>query len=1035
MEQASSSYSPLVALEDPSSSARQQSPRSTNTTAGVPKEQLPSHHIGPVRSLSSYDPADLNGPLGSPRNSIGSLPPYPSASASGSGAASSSRIPYDDSLDGRKSPGNNDDDDEDEDAWDDWGDGTDARSSTKAESSQPNGISTRRYSEDAEEGDLHLERELKAFDEQLEKDGLGDNLEIERRKKMYWRETAITAFFVLLWYGFSTLLSLYNKWVFGVKYFAFPFPMFMTFCQMIVQFVLASIVRFTMPQKFKPPYNPSVRDYGYRLVPTGISTAGDIGLSNLSLKTISLSLYTMCKSSSLIFVLFFAFLFHLERFSWKLILVITLITTGVILMAFNTTAVSLPGILMVLTASVLGGLRWALTHTLMIKKELGMSNPFATIFWISPVMAIALGFVSLIQDGWGEVFGSEFFEPGRVLFTILVIIFPGFLAFAMVASEYYIIQRAGVVPLSVAGVFKEVTTISIASWAFGDELTPINLAGLFVTVTGIAVFTHHKYQKSIHEPSEHGDHSELSSANGIGRYPSSTSLHGGDDEEHLPLTALRRSEEKPRSIRRSVGDDFLDDDDDEELARRRVYHLSTLSQGLILVDPSTTVPATAHLPVFPPDPPRVQSKLVDRLPDAWTTLENDYRFTPFMYDHNRLAITHLEACLRNATCPHETTRIVLLQYSYYKFADGSSTRGEDLWAISVLDSLDRLGYTSIMVNEYATDLMNWHRVFEDYVAVYIVETIPNTGTKGFYHCLLSNECIRRPTFPKGIPLGKVLVQNWWETTPDPSVPDYPPTLASLTSNVHPLGGKWIMTPYEFGDHFYLGYTVTCDGEVVPPEERDPRALFLAKQASYFYGGVGSPGESAYPRDHYTDLSQKTGLDFTLVAPDTSAGIGDQHPVPEGVVLYPLEKGRETLERKAYESLVAKSTVMVGLGFPGCSPSPYYALCKGVPFINPHQVDAPPQSEWHKTNSIFRWQSYQHGPLAAYSAPYVYNVPYDDTVALERALLAAKENPIGSFVPEEMKSYQMDQRVRKLMETDWETLGEARLVELGVAEVE
>ena len=42
-----------------------------------------------------------------------------------------------------------------------------------------------------------------------------------------------------------------------------------------------------------------------------------------------------------------------------------------------------------------------------------------------------------------------------------------------------IIQRAGIVPLSVAGVFKEVTTISIASWAFGDELTPVNFAGEF----------------------------------------------------------------------------------------------------------------------------------------------------------------------------------------------------------------------------------------------------------------------------------------------------------------------------------------------------------------------------------------------------------------------------------------------------------------------------------------------------------------------------------------------------------------------------
>jgi solute carrier family 35 protein C2 len=45
-------------------------------------------------------------------------------------------------------------------------------------------------------------------------------------------------------------------------------------------------------------------------------------------------------------------------------------------------------------------------------------------------------------------------------------------------------QRAGIVPLSVAGVFKEVTTISIASWVFGDEITPIKFIGLAITMIG-----------------------------------------------------------------------------------------------------------------------------------------------------------------------------------------------------------------------------------------------------------------------------------------------------------------------------------------------------------------------------------------------------------------------------------------------------------------------------------------------------------------------------------------------------------------------
>jgi hypothetical protein len=47
-----------------------------------------------------------------------------------------------------------------------------------------------------------------------------------------------------------------------------------------------------------------------------------------------------------------------------------------------------------------------------------------------------------------------------------------------------IIQRVGVVPMSIAGIAKEVATISASALVFGDELTPLNITGVLVTVCG-----------------------------------------------------------------------------------------------------------------------------------------------------------------------------------------------------------------------------------------------------------------------------------------------------------------------------------------------------------------------------------------------------------------------------------------------------------------------------------------------------------------------------------------------------------------------
>ncbi|WVQ78542.1 hypothetical protein IAT38_000628 [Cryptococcus sp. DSM 104549] len=329
---------------------------------------------------------------------------------------------------------------------------------------------------------------------------------VAMKKALWWKNVIITGIFVLSWYTFATLLSLYNKWMFSPEYYGFSYPLFVTACHMVVQWVLAAVIRVVFAKRFRPAERPTRKQYVTKILPTAASTGGDIGLSNLSLKTITLSLYTMCKSSTLIFVLIFAFTFRLEAYSVRLIAVISLISFGVFCMVFNTTAVSIPGIIMVFSASALGGLRWALTELVMHKKSMGLSNPFATIFWLAPLMALTLGVVSMALEGWFTVLGSEFFQGWRAFQTIGVIVLPGTAAFAMVASEYFVIQRAGVVPLSIAGIFKEVSTISISAWVFGDQLTTFNIIGVVITITGIALYSFHKYQKSISSTVELDSH-------------------------------------------------------------------------------------------------------------------------------------------------------------------------------------------------------------------------------------------------------------------------------------------------------------------------------------------------------------------------------------------------------------------------------------------------------------------------------------------------------------------------------------------------
>lgn len=145
----------------------------------------------------------------------------------------------------------------------------------------------------------------------------------------------------------------------------------------------------------------------------------------------------MCKSSSLIFVLLFAFLFRLETFSLRLVGVIFLIFVGVLLMVATETHFVLSGFLLVMSGSALGGFRWSLTQVLLRDKKIGFDNPAATLYWLAPIMALTLGMTTLIVDGWHKVFDNHFFGGGWETFrTCFFLTAPGAVAFCMVLSEF-----------------------------------------------------------------------------------------------------------------------------------------------------------------------------------------------------------------------------------------------------------------------------------------------------------------------------------------------------------------------------------------------------------------------------------------------------------------------------------------------------------------------------------------------------------------------------------------------------------------------
>lgn len=114
--------------------------------------------------------------------------------------------------------------------------------------------------------------------------------------------------------------------------------------------------------------------------------------------------------------------------------------------------------------------------------------------------------------------------------------------------------------------------------------------------------------------------------------------------------------------------------------------------------------------------------------------------------------------------------------------------------------------------------------------------------------------------------------------------------------------------------------------------------------------------------------------------------------------------------------LGRNKVLIGIGSPPLSPTPYDALCLGVPFINPIVSWSPDEPE-----DRTRWVS-QHDGLVDLDPPYVYHVRAGDAEGLGQAVREAIERPIERYVPPRMRTAEMRNRAQGLVQKDWRGMG-------------
>ncbi|KAH7105446.1 hypothetical protein BKA62DRAFT_390017 [Auriculariales sp. MPI-PUGE-AT-0066] len=418
--------------------------------------------------------------------------------------------------------------------------------------------------------------------------------------------------------------------------------------------------------------------------------------------------------------------------------------------------------------------------------------------------------------------------------------------------------------------------------------------------------------------------------------------------------------------------------------------LGAIGLALLLIASTAWMLAIRTNP--PPPPPRLHEM----------TRTVGWRALPWR-EQNEKRITSLKNCLSARNCRERQEQVVILVSYHFVYALQGSTSGENIWANSMFDSVEDLGYTYLIGESYE-DLVPLYNQYPSRVKVVItmMDWVPK--------CLHDEQCIRSDKFPQGIPLWQMIVFEWWRGAH------------------HPLGHAWTLSPEDWEDgDVYLGYSVqrSCyKNQYIPHAKRKNRAVVLAKRVTYFY-------KPSYPwlgvdyANPPATAAAALGEGFEFVGAarnDTAYGWDngdnrvDNPVVPAGI--NPLTQGEgENLSKEQWFLELADTRVMVGIGQPYVSPSPWDALCLGVPFINPVMV-------WDRSNPENRsaWTT-QHDGLRYEPEPRVYHILEVEDMA-ERtkmfweAVTRAMTTPIERYIAPSRTPDAVRERFYHIVMADW-----------------
>lgn len=298
-------------------------------------------------------------------------------------------------------------------------------------------------------------------------------------------------FLVVAFYWICSMSVVFlNKYILTYAEYEFPFPLFVTWFQLVVAFVLLIICGFSRLKIFSlvPPFEFKL-SIAIRVLPLTVVYVSMLAFNNLCLAFVEVSYYQVARSLTIIFNIVFTYFILKNKTSKAALLACSVVFLGFILGSYGESHFSYTGLFFGVCSSMFVAL-----YGIYVKKKLPVvDNNEWRLLHYNTTMAIALLYPIVKMSGEFEEMHIVYFIDRPEFWVVMVI--TGVTGFLINIATFLQIKFTTPLTNTISGTAKACVQTVFSVILFQNPITLMNGFGIFLVLFGSGLYSFIRYKK------------------------------------------------------------------------------------------------------------------------------------------------------------------------------------------------------------------------------------------------------------------------------------------------------------------------------------------------------------------------------------------------------------------------------------------------------------------------------------------------------------------------------------------------------------